>query len=189
MTRYIFRLVLFVPVYLLGMLIAPALPLFATMQEGPANNGGETAIEPRLPWWLYWFDTTYDNGLWGDKGWRTKHCPRFWGVYFGMVRWLWRNCAAGFCWSVLAHPVAADETFTVESSGCGLDLDKSHSRAGWFKITSSRGAFHYRWIKTVGRVQISFESGNLLDVYVKDETNKTREPLAIFCFTPALRLK
>lgn len=187
MLHFIFCLVVFVPFYLLGMILAPFLPLFAVMREGPADNGNAVALEPRLPSWLYWFDTTYDNGLWGDHGWRTKHAPTSWGTWRGMVAWLWRNCACGFSWSVLAWAVAADETFAVTSSGCGLDLDKSHSAAGWFLIKSNRGGFQLRWIKTVGPVQFSFEAGWLLDIYVKDEANKIQHPKAIFMCSPLIR--
>ena len=81
----------------------------------------------------------------------------------------------------------ADETFAVTSSGCGLDLDKSHSAAGWFLIKSNRGGFQLRWIKTVGPVQFSFEAGWLLDIYVKDEANKSRHPKAAFFCSPLLR--
>ena len=81
----------------------------------------------------------------------------------------------------------ADETFAVTSSGCGLDLDKSHSAAGWFLIKSNRGGFQLRWIKTVGPVQFSFEAGWLLDIYVKDEANKIQHPKAIFMCSPLIR--
>lgn len=39
MLRFIVSLVAFVPFYLLGMLLAPFLPLFAVMREGPSDNG------------------------------------------------------------------------------------------------------------------------------------------------------
>lgn len=128
MLRYFLLLAIYIPFFILAMLLAPLLPFLAVMRDGPVDNNHGTAIEPRLPHWLFWFDTTTDNGLWGDHGWRTKHCQRFWGTHFGMWRWLWRNPACGFAWSILSYHVAPDETFSVSSSGCGLDLDKSKDR-------------------------------------------------------------
>lgn len=43
------------------------------------------------------------------------------------------------------------------------------------------------WIKTVGPVQFSFEAGWLLDIYVKDDANKSRHPRAVFGMSPLLR--
>lgn len=184
MVRYLCLLFVYIPFFIFSMLIAPLLPLFAVMRSGPSDNSHTTALEPRLPTWLFWFDTTTDNGLWGDHGWRTQHCPRLWGVHWGMVAWLWRNPACGFAWSVLSHWVNPGETFTVTSSGCGLDLDKGQGTQGWFKIVSNTGAFQFRWVKVwLGR-QWSFESGWLLDVYVKEPSLLSQRPRAPFTFQP-----
>lgn len=187
MLRFLLYFAVFVPFYLLCLILSPFLPLFAVMREGPADNNNATAYEPRLPSWLFWFDTTYDNSLWGDHGWRTKHAPTTWGTWRGMGSWLRRNCACGFSWSVIAWPVSADETFAVTSSGCGLDLDKSKDRAGWFLIKSSRGAFQFRWVKTVGPVQFSLDAGWLLDIYVKNPANVSQHPRAVLMCSPLLR--
>lgn len=184
MIRFITLLLVFIPFYLFGMLVAPILPLFAVMREGPADNNNKTATEPRLPLWLFWFDTSYDNGLWGDNGWRTKHAPNIWGTWRGMVAWLWRNCACGFSWTVLAWAVTADETFTVTGD---LTLDKNQNRDGFFSIKSSRGVFQYRWVKMFGRVNVSFEAGWLLDVYVKSEEAKAKHPRAVFMCSPQIK--
>lgn len=184
MLKYIFLLIVYIPFFIISMLLAPLLVLFAVMRDGPADNGHTTAIEPRLPNWLFWFDTTTDNGLWGDHGWRTIHCKSFWGSYFGMIGWLWRNPACGFAWSVLSHMVVPTETFTVTSSGCGLNLDKGQGTQGWFLVRSSAGAFQYRWVKVWAGRQWSFEAGWLLDVYVKEPALMTQRPRAPFSFQP-----
>lgn len=139
----------------LAFVICPLLPLFAVMRDGPTDNANGVVYGPRLPTWLSWFDTAADNSLWGDFGWRSEHCQKYWGTYRGMVGWLCRNPAAGFSWGPLAWLVAVDETFTFTSSGCGLDLDKSRNAAGWFLIRSSRGAFHLRWVRTFGRLCVA----------------------------------
>lgn len=186
MLRYLGFLVAYLLFFILAMVAAIPLPLLAVMREGPADNGNKTAVEPRLPWWLFWFDTATDNGLWGDTGWRTKHCPNGWGTYSGMVRWLWRNPAAGFAWRVIAHAVGLAEVFELSSSGCGLALDKGRGEQGWFFIKSDRGAFQFRWVKVLFGLQFSFEAGWLLDVYLKDRQAIHYQPRAIFHFQPRL---
>lgn len=186
MTRYLIRLFAYLLFFCLAMLAAPVLPLFATPRYGPVNNNGALAIEPRLPRWLFWFDTATDNSLWGDTGWRTRHCPKYWNTYWGMVLWLWRNPACGFAWSVAAHIIETDEAFALRSSGDGLAIDKSTHANGWFTIDSSLGAFQFRWIKTVFGLQLSFESGWLLDVYLKNKSARQDHPRAPFQFQPRL---
>lgn len=186
MTRYMLKLVAYLIFFVLAMVLAPVLPIFATRRSGPVNNNGTTAIEPRLPHWLFWFDTSTDNSLWGDAGWREKHCPKHWNTYLGMVLWLWRNPACGFAWSVAAIRVEIDDQFMIESSGDGIAIDKSTHANGWFTITRADGAFQYRWIKTAFGLQLSFESGWLLDVYLKSRTAAKRHPLAPFQCQPRL---
>lgn len=183
------RLLAYLVFWVVAMVLAPFLPAFSVMRDGPADNNHRRGIEPRLPVWLAWFDTSTDNSLWGDLGWRTEHCPNHWDSYPGMVCWLWRNAACGFSWSVLAHTVTADETFSawLVNSGGTLYFDKSRRQQGWFKITSSRGAWQFRWIKEWLGWQWSFESGWLLDVYVLDRNAIDRQPKAIFMFQPSAR--
>ena len=76
---------------ILGIILSPILPLFATH-------------EAKLPLWLSWFDT-YDNTLDGDDGWKYEHllflnCK---GdsldpirIYLKRVCWLFRNTAYTF---------------------------------------------------------------------------------------------
>lgn len=187
MFRYLMLLIAYLVFFIVAMLLAPVLPLFAELRDGPADNANKKAIEPRLPRWLFWFDTSTDNSLWGDTGWRTKHCPDHWDTYWGMVQWLWRNPACGFSWSVIAHAVDLAETFAITSSGCGLDLDKGRQQQGWFDIRSDHGAFQFRWVKEWRSLQLSFEAGWLLDVYLKDRQAVHYQPKATFMFQPGLR--
>lgn len=187
MFRYLILLFAYLMFFIVAMLMAPLLPLFSTLRDGPADNANKRAVEPRLPRWLFWFDTSTDNSLWGDAGWRTKHCPEHWDSYWGMVLWLWRNPACGFSWSVIAHAVDLDETFSARSSGCGLDLDKGRQQEGWFLIQSNQGAFQRRWVKEWHGLQLSFEAGWLLDVYLKDRQAIHYQPKAIFMFQPGIR--
>lgn len=88
---------------ILGMILAPVLPLFATH-------------EAKLPRWLSWFDT-YDNTLDGDDGWKYEHllflnCK---GdsldpvrIYLKRVCWLFRNTAYTFSRNVMGVEIEAD---------------------------------------------------------------------------------
>lgn len=187
MLRYIVSLALYFVMLVVAILLAPLLPAFAVMRDGPADNGNKTEVGPRLPSCLFWFDTSTDNSLWGDTGWRTRHCPKGWSTWFGMVRWLWRNPAAGFCWSIISTPIYLSDIFELSSSGCGLDLDKGRCQQGWFMIRSNAGAFQFRWVKEWLGLQFSFEAGWLLDLYMKDRQAVHYEPTAIFAFEPQVR--
>lgn len=68
MFRFLIYLVVGELFGLLAWVVAPILPMFATMQDGWSDNSHYRAVEPRLPWWLGWFMTP-DNSLWGDNGW------------------------------------------------------------------------------------------------------------------------
>lgn len=188
MIRYLLLLCIYSPFYFLAMLLAPVLPLFAELRNGPIDNNNGFGVEPRLPKWLSWFDTSYDNGLWGDHGWRTKHCPKYWFTYLGQVLWLWRNPAAGFCWKVLAAKIDSSTTFTVTDSGNGLNVDKGQGTFGWFRIESSTGHFQYRVVKKLwGNKAWTFECGWLLDNYVKSPSAFDTIPKALFQFQPQIR--
>ena len=186
--KYFILSILNFVMWLMGMLLAPVLPMFRIMREGPVNNNNERTVEPFLPDWLYWFSTNEDNSLWGDEGWRTKHCPLYWNTYWGMVKWLWRNSACGFAWSVLAHEVSSDETFTVTDSGYGFNIDKSKPNDGWFKVLSSKGYWHYRSVTILGSVRVSVETGWGLDTFVKNPDTRLAHPRATFImWIPLLR--
>jgi hypothetical protein len=58
MIRYVLLLSCYIPFYLLAMLLAPVLPIFAKNTYGPIGNNNGFAVEPRLPRWLEWFNTT-----------------------------------------------------------------------------------------------------------------------------------
>ena len=188
MIRYLLLLCIYIPFYLLAMLVAPILPLFAELRNGPIDNNNGYGVEPRLPIWLSWFDTSKDNSLWGDHGWRTKHYPKLWNTYLGQVLWLWRNPAAGFCWSVLAVKIDNAETFSVSHSGNYLSVDKGQGTFGGFFIKSSSGYFQYRVVKKLwGNKAWTFEAGWLLDNYIKSDIAFAEHPKALFQFQPQVR--
>ena len=178
MLRYYSYFALFLVLRILVLFITPILPLFARPQLGPTDNSNATAVEPRLPKYLSWFQTP-DNSLYGDTGWRTIHCLNY-ASYWGMTKWLYRNALYGFSWTVLAWELPPDTQFTLEHSGDGLAVDKSLGRSGWYKITADSGCFSYRWVLVKGGWLFSFENGWLLDIYIKDPEKLKTEPKALF---------
>lgn len=167
---------------LLAWVAAPVLPLFATMQDGWSDNSHARAVEPRLPWWLGWFMTP-DNSLWGDNGWQTKHCPNF-KSYWGMVKWLWRNRAYGFSWTVLACPVADPSTAVVVGD---LNIDRNNGRFGSFRIMLG-DYWQRKWVTRIGSTDflVSLNIGWLLDTYVKNPATVVEQPKALFLCSPRL---
>lgn len=99
MIRWTISVLVMVLFGLLNLVVAPLLPLFKENRLGWSSNHSIELVEPRLPKWLSWFDTS-DNSLYGDGGWQTEHCP-YYKSYFGMVRWLWRNGGHNFNYKVL----------------------------------------------------------------------------------------
>lgn len=52
MFRFLIYLVVGELFGLLAWIVAPILPMFATMQDGWSDNSHYRAVEPRLPWWF-----------------------------------------------------------------------------------------------------------------------------------------
>lgn len=128
--NYKLRLIPYIPFLLLSVILAPFLPLAAIGK-------------PRLPKWLSWFMTP-DNDFPGDKGWRD--------TYLNRVRWLLRNPAYGFAWGPLSYTPTADTILHVE--GDVTIKARDNAKAGWYRITSSDGAFEHTTITQIWRLPI-----------------------------------
>lgn len=96
---------------ILGLILAPILPLFATKQQ-------------KLPKWLSWWDTP-DNTLDGDEGWKNEHllflnCKGdnldFIRIYLKRVCWLFRNTGYGFSHSVAGVDVSEQDVVSWEGN-------------------------------------------------------------------------
>lgn len=155
--------------HICAVLLAPILPLFAVRRYGYSDNGKFQSTELRLPLWLAWFDTP-DNSLRGDAQWDREHTFG----YLSMVRWLLRNRAYGFNWTVLSRAVQSERTVTGDPN-----IGYQGSRFGTLKIKQPNGAWQYKVVRPLfGKV---FE-GNF--GWLLDDTSKQR---ALFMFS--LRLK
>ena len=176
MSRYFVFLVASMMFDVLALLLAPVLPAFAVLRDGWSDNRNARAWEPRLPVWLSWFDTP-DNSLWGDTGWRTIHCPAYWG-YWGMVKWLIRNHGYGFKWSVLSARV--DSPSSIISSGnpdvCRRDEKPVSFRASMGNYWQLKSVFRLEFLG----VAVTVNVGWLLDTYVTHPMFHHESPLALF---------
>lgn len=123
---YLILLPLWFSFNLLAYILAPILPLFASIRYGELDNSNSKGYGWRLPWQLAYFDTP-DNPLTGDHG----HRERTMGdsEYYSMVKWLWRNPAVGFEASVLSAILPLDSAVTWR--GDPLVQDAPHGKTGY----------------------------------------------------------
>lgn len=122
---------------LVGVILAPILPLFATQQHGWCDNHSYEAVEPRLPKWLSVFMTP-DNSLYGDA---TFQRINGFG-YLSEVKWLLRNPAYSFALRYLNAP------YTTAIYGDNTIRDNDNAKAGWCFIKAN-GLFQFVYIKRI----------------------------------------
>ena len=138
---YIYYAIL-VPISLLltlvGIILAPVLPLFASDKMGPCDNNGHQCVGPRLPSWLSWFQTP-DNSLYGDATFIELNGESYWSE----VKWLWRNPAYAFAIRYLTAP------YDTVVSGDPTIKDNDNAKAGHCLVTSN-GLFQYRLVAPIG---------------------------------------
>lgn len=180
MIRYVFWLVLSLAVELVAIALSGVLPYFAKARYGWSDNRHRQVIEPRLPWWLAWFDTP-DNSLWGDSGWRTIHCPHY-KTRKGMAQWLRRNHGYGFKWTAAAAEVT--DPVSIQHSG-DPDINLNDGKPGVFKARMGKYWQHksVRPIPGTG-YSLALNAGWLLDMYVTHPLAHLETPKALFMFSP-----
>lgn len=104
--------------------LSPILPLFAI--------GRDT-----LPSWLSWFQTP-DAPLDGDSGFAKDFPPDQYPQYYRRVRWLARNPAYGFAWTVLAYYPS-----TLAYHWRGSLTPATQKGIGWWFIWQDDGHFEF----------------------------------------------
>lgn len=166
--RYLVYLAAALAMEVLAFVLAPVLPLFA-------RNG-------YLPGWLAWFQTP-DYSLYGDPGWQSEHVrdPR---SYWSQVRWLLRNRAYGFKWSVLAAPVDL-QSYSFRGNP---DIKNRHNAvAGWLHVTMGE-YWQWKWIAPLPGTSmcVMLNFGWLLDPYYRHPSLAKTQPRALFMFSPRL---
>lgn len=173
---YPFMAVFSILITLVAVILAPVLPLFATMQMGWYDNHSFQAIAPRLPSWLGWFMTP-DNSLDGDATFLQANPPSYWS----QVKWLWRNPAYSFGLRYLEPP------YNATWSGDKTIKDNDGAKAGWCFVRAN-GLFQFVWIKSIGfnrcvRVTLGWNIAALVDDNVNPKPNPYQ---ATFVFSPRL---
>lgn len=152
--KYAFMAVFSLVINVIAFTIAPILPFFATIQDGPLNNGTSYGPGPRLPKWLNWFMTP-DNSLDGDQGWQQDHWqwrfkfPMPVATYIGQVGWLWRNPAYAFGLEYI------NGTEEVTHLGNPNIKDNDNAVEGWL-LVKSNGLFQYVCVKRIGSSERCF---------------------------------
>lgn len=125
-------------VSLLAILLAPVLPLFATVKMGLIDNGSDVGEGPRLPLWLNWFMTP-DNSLYGDATFELINGRS----YLSQIKWLIRNPAYSFGLKYI--PGLTPATFT----GNNLIKDNDHAVPGKLLVHAG-GLFQYTYVRQLG---------------------------------------
>ena len=176
MIRWLFYLPAKLVMTLVALIFAGRMATRSELRYGPLDNAKSFGTEPRLPeqWWR--FDTP-DNSLYGDEGWRTKHCQDAWQTPSGMAAWLRRNPALGFCWVTLGHRVNPETRFTVAGTP---GVDKGHDRYGWYLIRTNDGAFQFRFAYAILGVEIASDFGWLLEPFL-DPLHQSIRPACYQC--------
>lgn len=162
---------------LLGLILAPVLPLFATQQDGWLDNHSIWGIGPRLPTYLNLFMTP-DNSLDGDATFVVNNGKS----YLAKVKWLLRNPAYSFAIRYLNAP------YTTAIYGDNTIKDNDNAKAGWCFIKSN-GLFQFVYIKRIFSfnrcfyVNFGFNIRGLVDDNVFPKPNSWQ---ATFAFSPRI---
>ena len=174
---YFFLVLISLPITLLGLLLAPVLPIFAANEFGWSDNHGNLAFGPRLPKWLFWFQTP-DNDLYGDATFIQINGKSYWS----MVKWLLRNPAYAFGLRYLEPEyittVAGDKTIK----------DNDGAKNGWCFVTAN-GLFQFRYVKRIFNTNrcILVNLGWNIMALVDDNVNVKPDPYqATFVFSPRI---
>jgi hypothetical protein len=173
--KYTFLALFSLPFTLLALLLAPILPLFASMKEGNLDNGGSTGIGPRLPSWLSLFQTP-DNSLYGDSSFIAINGTS----YLSQVKWLLRNPCYSYGLRVLTD---------TKASFCGDNKikDNDNAIAGWCFVTAS-DLFQFTLVQPIGfsrciYVNLGWNVRALVDANVNPKPNPYT---ATFVFSPRI---
>ena len=174
---YLFLVPISLLVTLLGLILAPILPLFAQYEFGWSDNHSHQAVEPRLPVWLNWFMTP-DNSLFGDATFIKLNGIGYWPS----VKWLIRNPAYSFALRYLTAP------YTTAVYGDKTIKDNDNAKAGWC-LVKANGLFQFTYIKRIFSssrciyVVLGWNIRHLVDDNISVKNNPH---LATFSFSPRI---
>ena len=183
--KYAFMAAFSLVLTIIAFVIAPVLPVFATVQDGPLDNGTGYGPGSRLPGWLGWFMTP-DNSLEGDYGWQHEHAqwrfrfPAPVAAYIGQVGWLWRNPAYAYGMTYI------DGTVPPSYSGDTDIGDNDTAREGHLLVHTG-GLFQYTLVKRIGSTQRCFYVNLGWNIRALISSGNRRNPYrATFVFSPRL---
>jgi hypothetical protein len=174
---YAFLVPLSLVVTLLGLILSPILPLFASEQNGWLANHSVFDLGPRLPTWLSVFMTP-DNSLDGDSTFEQNNGKSYWSK----VKWLCRNPAYSFGMKYVYAPY--DTIVTGDSS----IKDNDNAKAG-ICFVRSNGLFQFRYIKQIpftARCILINLGWNIMVLADKNVPDKQAAYQATFVFSPRI---
>jgi hypothetical protein len=136
--KYTLMALVSLPLTLLGLILAPVLPLLAEQRDGWLDNQGMWGRGPRLPLWLDWFMTP-DNSLDGDATFERINGRS----YLAKVKWLLRNPCYAFGIKYLSVP------HTATYIGDNTIKDNDNAKEGWLFVRANN-LFQFVWIIPIG---------------------------------------
>ena len=175
--KYIFLVPVSLLITLVGVLLAPILPLFSNQVYGWQDNHSKQGFGPRLFNWLSWFQTP-DNDLYGDATFQSLNPPSYWS----MVKWLWRNPAYAFALRYLNAP------YFTQVSGDKTIKDNDNAKEGWC-LVHANGLFQLVYVKRIFSssrciyINVGWNIRALVDGNVNPKPNPYQ---ATFVFSPRI---
>lgn len=160
---------------ILGLLLAPILPLFAVQKEGWMDNHSKWGVGPRLPNWLSVFMTP-DNSLDGDATFERLNGISYWSK----VKWLRRNVAYSFA----IRYIKGDKKLATYKGNPKI-RDNDNAVAGWLFV-KSQGLFQFTYVKQIGTTPtcIYINLGWNIRALVDDNFNPPDDYQATFVCSP-----
>lgn len=177
MLTYISLVIPSLIVTLLGIFLAPVLPIFSREIYGWLDNHSRQGFGSRLPQWLSWFMTP-DNSLDGDATFEFINGAG----YLAKVKWLLRNPAYSFGLRYLESP------YITTVSGDKEIKDNDEAKEGWCFVRANH-LFQFRYVKKIGLtkrcilINLGWNVMALVDPNVNPKPNPYQ---ATFVFSPRI---
>ena len=175
--KYLFMVPISLVLTLIGIILAPVMPMLRQNAYGWCDNHSYEGFGPRLPTWLNWFMTP-DNDLYGDATFQRINGKSYWS----MVKWLWRNPAYSYGIRYIAMP------YITTVKGDPTIKDNDNAKEGWCMVVCN-GLFQLRYVKRIygtSRCLYCNFGWNIMGLADPNVFPKPLEWQATFVFSPRI---
>ena len=175
--KYLVMIPISLVLTLIGIILAPFLPLLRHNVYGWCDNHSYEDFGPRLTG-IFTVFMTPDNDLYGDATFQRINGKSYWS----MVKWLWRNPAYSYGIRYISVP------YTTEVKGDPTVKDNDNAKAGWCMVVSN-GLFQLRYVKRIfgtSRCLYCNFGWNIMGLADPNVNPKPLEWQATFVFSPRI---